>query len=136
LWGHTRDTQQIVGEFLLLGLQLRARLQMLERASAAHAEVGATRRDAPRGRFQHVHQRRLVMTSMQAGASETHAFAGQRARDEYGLAAILATSHHAFGLVREIDDHPGFYRGIGRALRAAHAVSAPSAGQASRNSAK
>jgi hypothetical protein len=68
----------------------------------------------------HLEQLGFVVALVKAAAPEADAFARQRACDEDGLAQGLATANHAFGLVREIGDHPRLYGGIRRARTIAH----------------
>ena len=100
------------GKLFLFGLDLRCRIQVLHRAAAAYAEMRAARRHARRGCLVHFEQFGFVVALVKAAATEADAFARQRARDEYGLAAGLATPHHALGFVREIGDHSGLDGGL------------------------
>ena len=86
----------------MFGLDLRGRIQVLQRAATAHTEVRAARRHALRRGLEDLDEFGFVVALVEAAPPETDAFARQRAGDEDDLAAGLAGPHHAFGLVREI----------------------------------
>jgi hypothetical protein len=82
---HLADALQDVFEAVVLDTNLGLGVQMLERAAAADAEVGASGFDAVgRGR-QYFLDLGFVEATLDAGVAQTHALAGQRAIDEHGL---------------------------------------------------
>src|SRR5690606_6575248 len=90
-----------------LGVDLLRRLQVLQRAAAAHAEVRATRLDAVRRGPQHLQRLRLVEAAAARSLLHAHAFARQRAGDEHGLARVggaFGAAGDAAAVVAEVED--------------------------------
>ena len=80
------DVPQCVFEHALLGGRLRDRVEMLHRATAAGAEVGAARRHALTAGAQHAADLRAFVAWLAAIDGIFDRFAGQRAIDEQRLA--------------------------------------------------
>ena len=119
------DAREIVHQFARFGGDLRLGRQMLQRASAADAEVRTARRDAISRRLEHLEQLRLVVRAMPPRALIADFFAGQRARDERGL---RFANHPRTVVIERGDDALLGRRG--------EPIATHHAGQAARNSAR
>jgi hypothetical protein len=89
----------------LLGRDLRADVQVLQRAAAADAEVRAARHDPLRARPAQRDQRRLLPVVLAPAHRDLHLLAGQRVLDEHDLA--FGVVRHALRLeVERLDAKP------------------------------
>src|SRR5262249_50050969 len=114
-----RHAREYITQLRLLGGELLLRLEMLQGATTANAEVRAARHDA-RGRgLEHFEQLAVVVLAVAPRAPEANELTGQRPGDEGGLATV----NNALSLV-------------GETCHAAQLVAQGAACQACRNSAK
>ena len=102
-----RHPRQGLLELALLGEQLRRRLEVLQRAAAADAEMWAPGHGALGRGLEHLEKLAIVMLAVAARAPEADALAGECAGHEHGLAA----THHPLALVSECGDGRGLLRG-------------------------
>ena len=96
------DALQIIEQLPLLGRNLRLRRQMLQGASAANPEVRAGGNHAIGRGFQHLDEPRFVQLAAPFDHPKAHAFPGQRAVDEDGLAVDSRNPAAVVGQIHDI----------------------------------
>ncbi len=92
----TAESLEVFQQDILLGFDLRLRLQVLQRAAAADVEVHAARCNPLRRGFQHFLGAGFVEVAMGAHITKPHGLPGQCAVHEYGLAVDVT---HAAAVV-------------------------------------
>src|SRR6185503_10998902 len=97
---HVRHALETLTQLGVLGLQLRLRREVLERAAAASSEVLALGSHTDDRRLDHLQQLGIIMLTVPARAAEANGFPWQRACDERGLAC----ANDPLPLLRESGD--------------------------------
>jgi hypothetical protein len=104
-WRHMPDAFEVLHEHALLGDDLPRLVVVLQRATAARAEVAAAGVHALGRGFEDLDRARLVEAAMPARLDRHHLLAGKRAGDEHGLA--VGTACDAAPVVGQVGDLGG-----------------------------